>query len=206
MWPTPAPVAATAAGTGSAESEAGQEANEAAAADVDPTAPPGDMPEGALPGDIRDVLMQLAGRGGAGDAMDEEQLMDMLASMAEELTSQAGPGHSSRPPASKKVVASLPRVVLDDEQLKAMGPGANCPVCTEDFAVGDEVQKLPCQHVYHIPCLAPWLQQQNSCPICRHELPTDDHVYEARKEREKQEEEDKRGAENALSHNEFMYV
>jgi hypothetical protein len=34
----------------------------------------------------------------------------------------------------------------------------------------------------------------------------DDHVYEARKEREAEEDEANRGAAAALSHNEFMYV
>ncbi len=46
----------------------------------------------------------------------------------------------------------------------------------------------------------------NSCPTCRHELPTDDAKYEARKERAKEEAEEARGAANALSHNEFMYT
>lgn len=43
-------------------------------------------------------------------------------------------------------------------------------------------------------------------PCRRHELPTDDHKYEARKEREAQEAEDARGAAMAVSHNEFMYI
>jgi E3 ubiquitin-protein ligase AIP2 len=42
--------------------------------------------------------------------------------------------------------------------------------------------------------------------VCRQELPTDDHQYESRKEREAQEAEDRRGAANALSHNEFMWI
>jgi E3 ubiquitin-protein ligase AIP2 len=46
------------------------------------------------------------------------------------------------------------------------------------------------------------------CPNPNHpgRLPTDDHAYEARKERAAAEEEDRRGAAAALSHNEFMYT
>ncbi|EFN59040.1 hypothetical protein CHLNCDRAFT_15464, partial [Chlorella variabilis] len=61
-----------------------------------------------------------------------------------------------------------------------------------EFSEGDEVQVMPCCHSFHPPCLAPWLQTNNSCPTCRHELPTDDQKYENRKERERVEEEDRR--------------
>ena len=37
-------------------------------------------------------------------------------------------------------------------------------------------------------------------------LPTDDHAYEARKEREAELEEERRGAAAALSHKEFLYT
>lgn len=37
-------------------------------------------------------------------------------------------------------------------------------------------------------------------------LPTDDHAYEARKEREAEMEEERRGAAAAVSHKEFMYI
>lgn len=127
-----------------------------------------------------------------------EHILSMLADTAEV--------RPRAPPASKKVVASLPVLHLTNAELGKLGAGVQCPVCTEELHVDEDVQVLPCKHVYHVPCLAPWLSHHNSCPVCRHELPTDDHEYEYRKERAAEEEADRRGAANALSHNEFMYV
>jgi E3 ubiquitin-protein ligase AIP2 len=76
----------------------------------------------------------------------------------------------------------------------------------ENIVVGDTVQRMPCSHVFHPPCLAPWLEQHNSCPVCRHELPTDDWRYDTRKEREKEHDEEEAGRNNAISHSEFLYV
>jgi len=51
-----------------------------------------------------------------------------------------------------------------------------------------------------------WQDEHNSCPICRHELQTDDHAYESWKEREKEAAEERKGAENAVRGGEFMYI
>jgi hypothetical protein len=68
---------------------------------------------------------------------------------------------SSRPAASKRAVASLPILSLEsDTDLQSVGgPTTKCPVCTEELALGDKVQQLPCKHCYHVDCLKPWLQQ-----------------------------------------------
>lgn len=42
--------------------------------------------------------------------------------------------------------------------------------------------------------------------MCRHELPTDDDSYERKKERDAIEAEERKGAANAVAHNEFIYV
>ncbi|KAJ2118798.1 hypothetical protein IW147_006306 [Coemansia sp. RSA 720] len=43
----------------------------------------------------------------------------------------------------------------------------NCAVCLDDFAVGDKVRMLPCQHYFHVLCIDPWLMKSSAvCPLC----------------------------------------
>ena len=60
-------------------------------------------------------------------------------------------------------------------------PGWVCAVCKEAVQAGEVVAALPCGHAYHSGCIRPWLEQRNSCPVCRFELPTDDAEYEERR-------------------------
>ncbi|KAL2922516.1 E3 ubiquitin-protein ligase AIP2 [Bienertia sinuspersici] len=120
-----------------------------------------------------------------------------------------GGGSRAAPPASKEVVGKLPVIRVENEEMlknKFGEEGAECCICKEKLGVGDEMQEMPCKHLFHPPCLKPWLDEHNSCPICRHELPTDDHKYESWKEREKEIEEERRGAANAVRGGEFMYI
>ncbi|KAF4386300.1 hypothetical protein G4B88_003517 [Cannabis sativa] len=110
------------------------------------------------------------------------------------------------PPASKEVVAKLPIINITKEVLEKLDKEAECAICKENLVMNDKMQELPCNHTFHPPCLKPWLDEHNSCPICRHELRTDDHAYESWKEREKEAEEERKGAANALHGGEYMYV
>ena len=42
---------------------------------------------------------------------------------------------------------------------------ATCAICTEDLEDGCRVTSMPCGHLFHAPCLRPWLQQQHTCPV-----------------------------------------
>ncbi|KAK9946791.1 hypothetical protein M0R45_012236 [Rubus argutus] len=144
---------------------------------------------------------------------DSESAASLLQSLIDNLESVMPPGilddvRGTRrvPPASKKVVANLPVITITEETLKKLGEDADCCICKENLAVNDKMQELPCKHTFHPPCLKPWLDEHNSCPICRHELVTDDRAYESWKEREREAEEDRKGAANAVRGGEYMYV
>lgn len=46
------------------------------------------------------------------------------------------------------------------------GNHLGCSICTEDFAVGEDVRVLPCNHKYHPHCVDPWLiNVSGTCPL-----------------------------------------
>ncbi|KAI3673309.1 hypothetical protein L6452_39426 [Arctium lappa] len=84
-----------------------------------------------------------------------------------------------QPPASKKSVEGLLSVVMTPEDVESNN--ALCAVCKDEIGVGEKAKRLPCSHHYHGDCIVPWLRIRNTCPVCRHELPTDDPDYERTK-------------------------
>lgn len=43
-----------------------------------------------------------------------------------------------------------------------------CAICIEEFAHGDKLRQLPCQHEFHTECIIPWLTERHSCcPLCK---------------------------------------
>lgn len=43
-----------------------------------------------------------------------------------------------------------------------------CPICIEYMV--DNVCKVKCNHKYHRICIMPWLEINNTCPVCREPL------------------------------------
>ncbi|XP_074577992.1 E3 ubiquitin-protein ligase AIP2 isoform X2 [Curcuma longa] len=149
-----------------------------------------------LPDSVRELMNNMQEIGGFLD----------LDNAIEASLREIGAGPQRPPPASKEVVANLPVVTVTEEIMARLGSETQCAVCRENLVIDDKMQELPCKHLFHPPCLKPWLDEHNSCPICRHELRTDDHAYESWKEREREAEEERKGAANAVRGGEFMYV
>ena len=73
-------------------------------------------------------------------------------------------------PASPESIATLsppcPSFGLDEAP-------ANCPICLEGLEDLSSSLQMPCarQHVFHRECLLKWLDERNTCPVCRHNMP-----------------------------------
>ncbi|KAL9683817.1 hypothetical protein QQ045_021244 [Rhodiola kirilowii] len=93
-----------------------------------------------------------------------DRLLDHLTQLE-----NSGVWRSDKPPASKAAVDSLPTVVIGELHVAAE---SHCAICTEQFELHAEAREMPCKHIYHSACVLPWLALRNSCPVCRHELPT----------------------------------
>lgn len=94
-----------------------------------------------------------------------DRLLDQLAQIEAN-----GIGRIDNPPASKAAIESMPTLEINQSHITTE---SHCAVCKEAFELGCEAREMPCKHIYHSECILPWLSLRNSCPVCRHELPTD---------------------------------
>ncbi|KAI4968003.1 hypothetical protein ZWY2020_006728 [Hordeum vulgare] len=44
---------------------------------------------------------------------------------------------------------------------------SECPICLEEFKVGNMVRGLPCTHNFHMECIDQWVRLNVKCPRCR---------------------------------------
>ena len=81
-----------------------------------------------------------------------------------------------RRPADTATVNELPVVEVEEKHCKRNDDGKlempTCPVCVEELSLGKKAMFMPCGHSFDPDCLMPWLKDHNTCPVCRHELPT----------------------------------
>ena len=72
------------------------------------------------------------------------------------------------------VMTNIPRyVVIKNIKIKEYTlneekhDNERCPICLEDFNIGEILNELICNHFYHKNCINNWIKSNNNCPICR---------------------------------------
>ena len=48
--------------------------------------------------------------------------------------------------------------------------GPHCSICLCEYEEGDQLTKLPCQHLYHQECIDSWTEHHTKCPLCNMDL------------------------------------
>uniref|UniRef100_A0A0D6R4A7 RING-type E3 ubiquitin transferase n=1 Tax=Araucaria cunninghamii TaxID=56994 RepID=A0A0D6R4A7_ARACU len=91
--------------------------------------------------------------------------------LIEQLTHNGGGATCAPLPAARTAVEGMPTVEIGQKHL---GHDLHCAVCKDPFEIGGQAREMPCKHMYHSDCIMPWLSHHNSCPVCRHEMPTED--------------------------------
>ena len=83
---------------------------------------------------------------------------------------------------SKDFINSLSVQKVSEELVKKK---ITCGICLEELSLGEVVIELPCpdKHYFHIkkeecPGIYPWLKENNTCPLCRHEFPSEEAKIE----------------------------
>ncbi|KAK4969245.1 hypothetical protein LTR66_011733 [Elasticomyces elasticus] len=97
-----------------------------------------------------------------GDAVYTQEALDrIITQLMEQHQSGNAPG-----PASAEAIASLPKKGVDESMLDESGK-AECSICMDEVARGEEVTTLPCTHWFHFECVKAWLSEHDTCPQCR---------------------------------------
>ncbi|VYS48555.1 unnamed protein product [Arabidopsis thaliana] len=88
--------------------------------------------------------------------------------ISEPIAGLSTPCGSSNKGINKKALRMFP-VVSYSPEMNLPGLGEECVICLSDFVSGEQIRMLPkCHHGFHVRCIDKWLQQQLTCPKCRH--------------------------------------
>jgi len=79
--------------------------------------------------------------------------------------------------AKKDILSTMPTMDISN-LTEEDGTLLTCAICLDDIVNDDhpiETTKcLPCKHGFHHKCIEHWLEDYNTCPVCRYELPYDE--------------------------------
>ena len=77
----------------------------------------------------------------------------------------SSPQRNAAPPATQDTLSKLERCTVNTYFLDNCQ--TECPICIDKVKVGEVAAFLPCKHWFHDDCIVLWLEEHNTCPICR---------------------------------------
>ena len=83
---------------------------------------------------------------------------------------------------NEQIIRNLPSFKIDEKFLVSSQKGDNknenfekCIICMEKYVLNDEVETLPCFHIFHKDCIEHWLKAgKDTCPICKNKVNNND--------------------------------
>ena len=102
-----------------------------------------------------------------------DDLFEMIRRMSEQEAQQ----RQRKKRAKQSAVEKLPIVKIEKKHCKKKGNDLEppcCTVCCDNIELSSKGMFMPCGHIYHPDCLKPWLEQNNTCPVCRFDLPIEE--------------------------------
>jgi hypothetical protein len=60
--------------------------------------------------------------------------------------------------------------VSDNVQKVVFEEVPQCSICLGEYEEGEELLKLPCNHIYHDECITSWTSNHVKCPLCNFDL------------------------------------
>ncbi|XP_043694644.1 E3 ubiquitin-protein ligase RING1-like [Telopea speciosissima] len=77
-------------------------------------------------------------------------------------------------PVSRASIEALEIKKFDDTAPSSSSSIETCMICLDKFKNGVDITPLPGSHSFHTQCIINWLEHKNLCPLCRHEMPTEE--------------------------------
>lgn len=102
-----------------------------------------------------------------------DDLFEMIRRMSEQEAQQRQRSKAAK----KSAVEKLPNIKIEEKHCKKLAGRMEppcCTVCMEFIDLGTKGMFMPCGHIYHPDCLKPWLEKNNTCPVCRFDLPLEE--------------------------------
>ncbi|XXG46283.1 hypothetical protein AAC387_Pa02g1162 [Persea americana] len=125
------------------------------------------------------AVIVMPSQDGSTSQLDESQNLDAVVEEPVLLAEERGPTTvpSSTTVAIEELETTVPIEELETEEFvreeEIMGDLDTCSICLDSLVAvndGTALRCMPCMHVFHEDCIMTWLEDSNSCPLCRFTL------------------------------------